>query len=68
MIGVVISSGFYFNIYCFMILNAYLQLGQHTFWNNYTGFTDGLIGDLIGVRDVLLFEYLYIGLFRLTFS
>lgn len=51
-----------------MILNAYLQLGQHTFWNNYTGFTDGLMGDFIGVRDVLLFEYLYIGLFRLTFS
>lgn len=41
-----------------MILNAYLQLGQHTFWNNSTGLTEGLIGDLVGVRDVLLFEYL----------
>ncbi len=50
-----------------MILKPYLQLGQHTFWNKSVGLGAGLIGDLLGVRDVVLL-YLKMGLLRLIFS
>lgn len=45
--------------YCLMILKPYLQLGQHTFWNKSVGLIAcGLIGDLLGVLEVVLLLYL----------
>ena len=60
--------GFYFIAYWRIILKPYLQLGQHTFWNKSVGLGAGLIGDLLGVRDVVVLLYLKMGLLRLIFS
>ena len=38
-----------------MILKAYLQFGQHTFWNKSAGFKAALSGDLTGDFDLEVF-------------
>ena len=66
--GLLDSAGFSFKTYWRMILKAYLQLGQHTFWNKSVGFTVGFMGDLEGVRGAVVLLYLKIGLFKFSFS
>ncbi len=57
-VGAEFYKGFYLKTYWRIILNAYLQFGQHTFWKRSEGFIEGLIGDLVGVLEVVLLEYL----------